>query len=88
MKEVYLDSDAGVLAGVKSMTTRSPVNKLIVECGTIESATIIEVGRAVDATRSGLSLGSALGEYLVQPQLSRSRRLSMMHVFLTMQLGL
>lgn len=62
VKEVYLDSSSGVLAGVKAAAKASPVRKLIVECGTIESATIIEVGKASDATLAELSTGSVLGE--------------------------
>lgn len=62
VKEVYLDPSTGVLAGVKASMKESPVRKLIVECGTIESATILEVGKAADKTLAELPMGSILGE--------------------------
>lgn len=62
VKAVYLDSGTGVLAGVKAIAAQSPVHKLIVECGTIESATILEVGSAADKALSELPSGSVLGE--------------------------
>lgn len=63
VKDVYLDPTSGVVAGVKVAAAGRPVKKLFVECGTIESATILEVGNAVDEARSGLPEGSAFGEY-------------------------
>lgn len=62
VKDVYLDPSIGVLAGVKAAAEESPVRKLIVECGTIESATILEVGKAAYATLTKLPTGSILGE--------------------------
>ena len=63
VKEVYLDQSSGVLAGVRAAATGSFTQKLIVECGTIESATILEVGKAAEATQSQLPSGSAFGTY-------------------------
>lgn len=61
VKEVYLDQSNGVLAGVKAVAVDSPVRKLTVECGTIESATILEVGKAAEYIQAGLPSGSVLG---------------------------
>lgn len=60
VKSVYLNETNGVLAGVRSAASKSPVNKLIVECGTIESATILEVAKATEETAKELPEGSVL----------------------------
>lgn len=62
VKEVYLNLEVGVLAGVRAAAARLPIHKLIVECGTIESATILEVGGAASKRQSELPSGSTLGE--------------------------
>lgn len=66
VKEVYLNPETGVLAGIKAAAAataaQSPVHKLIVECGTIESTTTLEVGEAVQRTQAMLPSGSLLGE--------------------------
>lgn len=55
VKKVYLDPETGILAGAKDATSRTRENDLlIVECGTIETATILEVGTA--ANKSGLAV--------------------------------
>lgn len=62
VKDVYLDNSSGVIAGVEAAATETPVRKLLVECGTIESAMILEVGQAVDKARPGLPEGSVIGK--------------------------
>lgn len=64
VKEAFLDHSKGVIAGVKDAAAEKPVSKLLVECGTIESATILEVGKAVDGASSELPTGSILGATL------------------------
>ena len=49
VKEVYLNPKTGILAGAKDANK----DLLIVECGTIETATILEVGNA--ANKSGFA---------------------------------
>lgn len=50
VKQVYLDKDTGVIAGAEKSPTDDtpPVRKLIMECGTIETSTILEVAKAVE----------------------------------------
>ena len=60
VKEVYLNPETGVIAGVRKAAASSPVDKLIVECGTIESATISEVANAAFQANKGLPEGSVL----------------------------
>lgn len=61
VKSVYLDETNGIIAGVKqAAAAASPINKLIVECGTIESATIHEVAQAAEAAENTLPTGSSL----------------------------
>ena len=60
VKSVYLDKTNGILVGVKTAPTDSPVHKLIVECGTIESATIFEVAKAAEEVGKTLKQGSSL----------------------------
>ncbi|KAL1966532.1 hypothetical protein VTN77DRAFT_4454 [Rasamsonia byssochlamydoides] len=57
VKAVYLDPSTGILAGVKAAaaTTSSGRRKIIMECGTIETATILEVARATKDTASELA---------------------------------
>lgn len=51
VKQVYLDKDRGVLAGVEDApAASSTARKLIMECGTIETSTILEVARAAEAS--------------------------------------
>ena len=60
VRSVYLDESTGVIAGVRSAASTSPVQKLIVECGTIESATILEVAKAAEEAERSLPKGSVL----------------------------
>lgn len=49
VESVYLDPATGILAGISAAATSSPgQHKLIMECGTIETATIAAVSAAVD----------------------------------------
>jgi 3-hydroxyisobutyrate/3-hydroxypropionate dehydrogenase len=58
VKAVYLDPSTGVLAGIKaaasSTSSGSQAHKLIMECGTIETATILEVNSATTDLASSL----------------------------------
>ncbi|CAK7202832.1 hypothetical protein SEUCBS139899_005559 [Sporothrix eucalyptigena] len=73
---VYLNPQTGVLAGAKAAATGNPETKLIMECGTIETATIMSVAKAtqelstsslsntltfVDAPVSGGPMGAQAG---------------------------
>lgn len=49
VKSVYLDPTTGVLSNVQVLNERS---KIVMECGTIEAATIIEVGKAIESSGS------------------------------------
>ena len=60
VRKVYLDDSTGVIAGVKSAAVNSSVHKLIVECGTIESATILDVANAAKTAEQALLQGSIL----------------------------
>ncbi|KAK3715289.1 hypothetical protein LTR37_007256 [Vermiconidia calcicola] len=60
VKSVYLEISNGVIAGVRKAAAASPVRKLIVECGTIESATISEVSKAASDAEKTLPEGSVL----------------------------
>ncbi|KAH8712126.1 6-phosphogluconate dehydrogenase [Phaeosphaeriaceae sp. PMI808] len=53
MKQVYLDSSDGILAGAESLlksANGSQNKKLIMECGTIETSTILEVAKATSSS--------------------------------------
>ena len=60
VKKVYLDKSNGVLAGVKAAAAQRTVKILLIECGTIESATIQEVAMATESTAASLEQGSIL----------------------------
>ncbi|KAH8806157.1 3-hydroxyisobutyrate dehydrogenase [Xylogone sp. PMI_703] len=51
--DVYLDSETGILEGCKAPRPSTAAPKIVMECGTIETATIQHVGTAV--TNSGLA---------------------------------
>ncbi|KAK4185878.1 putative 3-hydroxyisobutyrate dehydrogenase protein [Podospora australis] len=50
VKSVYLDPKTGVLAGAIASSSSQEENKLIMECGTIESDTILSVASAVSSS--------------------------------------
>lgn len=60
VKSVYLDPRSGVLSGIQQAASDSSVDKLIVECGTIESATILQVAKATEDLYSTLTPGSSV----------------------------
>ncbi|KAF7197757.1 putative 3-hydroxyisobutyrate dehydrogenase, mitochondrial [Pseudocercospora fuligena] len=61
VKSVYLDSGTGILAGISAIAaSKGPVNKMLIECGTIERATIDKVGAAVETCAKTLPAGSNL----------------------------
>ncbi|KAJ2993451.1 hypothetical protein NUW58_g1842 [Xylaria curta] len=76
VKSVYLDPETGILAGAVAANAGSPSPKLIMECGTIETDTILAVAKAsqdisasklegtltfVDAPVSGGPMGAEAG---------------------------
>ncbi|KAK4545295.1 hypothetical protein LTR36_003475 [Oleoguttula mirabilis] len=60
VKKVYLDPSSGILAGAGAIAKGSAVRKLVIECGTIESATILEVAKAAEGAEQSLSQGSTI----------------------------
>lgn len=48
VKKVYLDPHSGILAGAEAASFKQ--EKIIMECGTIETATILEVAKAAEAS--------------------------------------
>ncbi|KAF1972734.1 3-hydroxyisobutyrate dehydrogenase-like protein [Bimuria novae-zelandiae CBS 107.79] len=51
VKAVYLDPATGVIAGAEKATQDSGASKVIMECGTIETATILEVAKRAKESR-------------------------------------
>lgn len=47
VRKVYLDEETGILAGAISAFNASPENKLVMECGTIETDTILSVSSSI-----------------------------------------
>ncbi|ORY14067.1 3-hydroxyisobutyrate dehydrogenase-like protein [Clohesyomyces aquaticus] len=56
VKKVYLDPSTGALAGAEASIKSSPQKKIIMECGTIETATILEVAKATESSSVSSSL--------------------------------
>lgn len=54
VKLVYLDPSSGIIAGAEKATDGN--NKLIMECGTIETATILEVSKAAETSSASTNL--------------------------------
>ena len=50
VKTVYLNEETGIIAGAKNIAGESKNEKLIMECGTIETAIILEVAKAVESS--------------------------------------
>ena len=59
VKAVYLDPKTGIIAGAKAVGGKK--KKIVMECGTIETSTILEVGKAVkeSSEESGLTFVDA-----------------------------
>lgn len=60
VRSVYLDKDTGILAGIRSLSSSSSIRRLLVECGTIENATIQEVSNEVQSCEQILPHDSRL----------------------------
>ena len=60
VNSVYLDRFTGVIAGAKAAVESQHVNKLIVECCTIESATNLEVAKAAEDAEKTLNKRSSI----------------------------
>ncbi|KAH7130222.1 3-hydroxyisobutyrate dehydrogenase-like protein [Dendryphion nanum] len=53
VQKVYLDSTTGILAGAESLPPHSTASpKIIMECGTIETSTILQVAKATSSSRA------------------------------------
>lgn len=50
VKAVYLDGETGIIAGAEAAIKDRTRDKIIMECGTIETATILEVAKATAAS--------------------------------------
>jgi 3-hydroxyisobutyrate dehydrogenase len=55
VKAVYLDNETGILAGAEA-APQAGSSKIIMECGTIETATILEVAKATKASKASKNL--------------------------------
>lgn len=60
VKAVYLDPTTGVVAGAIEAFKSGARKKILMECGTIETATILEVNNAVEDAAAKLPTGSEL----------------------------
>ncbi|RMZ87501.1 hypothetical protein DV736_g5279, partial [Chaetothyriales sp. CBS 134916] len=60
VEAVYLDPVTGVIAGVRKAAESSKEEKLIMECGTIETATILKVADAFKRLDEALGVGSSV----------------------------
>jgi 3-hydroxyisobutyrate dehydrogenase-like beta-hydroxyacid dehydrogenase len=59
VKQVYLDPSTGILGGAEAsfnFNDASRANKLIMECGTIETSTILSVAKATESSTAASSL--------------------------------
>jgi 3-hydroxyisobutyrate dehydrogenase len=56
VKAVYLDPSTGIIAGAETAPRDQPQTKILMECGTIETATILEVAKATEASNASSSL--------------------------------
>lgn len=60
VEKVYLDDKTGVIQGAIDASHKNPQKKLIMECGTIETATILKVAAATKDAAPKLAAGAAL----------------------------
>ena len=56
VKKVYLDPTTGIIAGAENASGGAETGKLIMECGTIETATILEVAKAAKSSSASRHL--------------------------------
>ena len=59
VEKVYLDPSTGIIPGAIEASKSNPQKKLIMECGTIETATILKVAQATKDAASQLQPGSS-----------------------------
>jgi len=67
VKAVYLDPQTGIIAGVEAATKAIPEKKIIMECGTIETATILDVAKAVVTSSQTKSSGGSSISFVDAP---------------------
>ena len=60
VERVYLDEKSGVIQGAIDASRTNPQKKLIMECGTIETATILRVAQTTKDAASSLAQGAQL----------------------------
>ncbi|KAG9771822.1 3-hydroxyisobutyrate dehydrogenase, mitochondrial [Exophiala dermatitidis] len=60
VEKVYLDPSTGIIAGAVEASKSNPQKKLLMECGTIETATILRVAQATTEAASKLGNGAQL----------------------------
>ncbi|KAL6251925.1 hypothetical protein RBB50_002135 [Rhinocladiella similis] len=60
VEKVYLDASTGIIPAAIEVSKTNPQKKLIMECGTIETATILKVGKATQDAVSQLGPGATL----------------------------
>lgn len=60
VKSVYLDPQTGILAGISAAASKGPRKFIIMECGTIETATILSVADATKKAASSLPSSASL----------------------------
>ncbi|KAF2732845.1 3-hydroxyisobutyrate dehydrogenase-like protein [Polyplosphaeria fusca] len=56
VKKVYLDPSNGIIAGAEAAAKKDGKKRIIMECGTIETATILEVAKATNESSVASSL--------------------------------
>ena len=78
VNSVYLDRFTGVIAGAKAAVESQHVNKLIVECCTIESATNLEVAKAAEDAEKTSTKDQALASSTLQCQEDLTERLTVL----------
>lgn len=60
VEKVYLDPSTGIIAGAIEASKSNPQKKLIMECGTIETASILKVAQATADAAPKLAAGATL----------------------------
>jgi 3-hydroxyisobutyrate dehydrogenase-like beta-hydroxyacid dehydrogenase len=54
VQQVYLDPKTGIISGALEAAKTSPQKKVLMECGTIETATILSVAKASESSSASL----------------------------------
>ena len=60
VRKVYLDPSSGIIAGATESMADHASDKILMECGTIETATILEVAKATKTAAGGLRSNTSL----------------------------